>query len=146
MELEEAKKKIIELSERLHHYNYMYYVKSESLVSDYDFDMLLKELEVLEDCFPSLVASNSPSKRVGGVVVKNFETVKHRFPMLSLSNSYSKEEIIEWEERIKKTIEQDIEYVCELKYDGVAIGVRYVNGAFHSAVARCTFNVEPVKF
>ena len=108
MELEEAKKKIIELSERLHHYNYMYYVKSESLVSDYDFDMLLKELEVLEDCFPSLVASNSPSKRVGGVVVKNFETVKHRFPMLSLSNSYSKEEIIEWEERIKKTIEQDI--------------------------------------
>jgi len=136
MELEKAKKKIIELSERLHHYNYMYYVKSESLVSDYDFDMLLKELEVLEDCFPSLVASNSPSKRVGGVVVKNFETVKHRFPMLSLSNSYSKEEIIEWEERIKKTIEQDIEYVCELKYDGVAIGVRYVNGAFHSAVTR----------
>ncbi|MDB4606208.1 NAD-dependent DNA ligase LigA [Crocinitomicaceae bacterium] len=136
MELKEAKKKIIELSERLHHYNYMYYVKSESLVSDYDFDMLLKELEALEDCFPSLVASNSPSKRVGGVVVKNFETVKHRFPMLSLSNSYSKEEIIEWEERIKKTIEQDIEYVCELKYDGVAIGVRYVNGAFHSAVTR----------
>jgi DNA ligase (NAD+) len=114
----------------------MYYVKSESLVSDFEFDMLLKELEALEAKFPELVDANSPSKRVGGAVVKNFETVTHRFPMLSLSNSYSKEEIIEWEERIKKTIEQDIEYVCELKYDGVAIGIRYVNGVFHSAVTR----------
>lgn len=133
---EEIKSKIIELSEQLHHYNYMYYVKSESLVSDFEFDMLLKELEALEAKFPELLDVNSPSKRVGGAVVKNFETVTHRFPMLSLSNSYSKEEIIEWEERIKKTIEQDIEYVCELKYDGVAIGVRYVNGVFHSAVTR----------
>ena len=133
---EEIKSKITELSEQLHHYNYMYYVKSESLVSDFEFDMLLKELEALEAKFPELLDVNSPSKRVGGAVVKNFETVTHRFPMLSLSNSYSKEEIIEWEERIKKTIEQDIEYVCELKYDGVAIGVRYVNGVFHSAVTR----------
>lgn len=133
---EEIKSKIIELSEQLHHYNYMYYVKSESLVSDFEFDMLLKELEALEAKFPELLDVNSPSKRVGGAVVKNFETVTHRFPMLSLSNSYSKEEIIEWEERIKKTIEQDIEYVCELKYDGVAIGIRYVNGVFHSAVTR----------
>ena len=133
---EEIKSKITELSEQLHHYNYMYYVKSESLVSDFEFDMLLKELEALEAKFPELLDVNSPSKRVGGAVVKNFETVTHRFPMLSLSNSYSKEEIIEWEERIKKTIEQDIEYVCELKYDGVAIGIRYVNGVFHSAVTR----------
>ena len=136
MSFEEVKSKINELSEQLHHYNYMYYVKSESLVSDYEFDMLLKELEALEAQFPELVDINSPSKRVGGAVVKNFETVAHRFPMLSLSNSYSKEEIVEWEERIKKTIEQDIEYVCELKYDGVAIGIRYVNGVFHSAVTR----------
>lgn len=136
MDLEAAKRKISELSESLHHYNYMYYVKSESLVSDFEFDMLLKELEELESKFPELIDSNSPSKRVGGTVVKHFETVKHRFPMLSLSNSYSKEEIIEWEARIKKTIEHDIEYVCELKYDGVAIGIRYLNGAFHSAVTR----------
>ncbi len=136
MDLKAAKRKISELSESLHHYNYMYYVKSESIVSDFEFDMLLKELEELEAKFPELIDSNSPSKRVGGTVVKHFETVKHRFPMLSLSNSYSKEEIIEWEARIKKTIEHDIEYVCELKYDGVAIGIRYLNGAFHSAVTR----------
>jgi DNA ligase (NAD+) len=136
MDLEAAKRKISELSESLHHYNYMYYVKSESLVSDFEFDMLLKELEELESKFPELIDSNSPSKRVGGTVIKHFETVKHRFPMLSLSNSYSKEEIIEWEARIKKTIEHDIEYVCELKYDGVAIGIRYLNGVFHSAVTR----------
>ena len=136
MDLKGAKRKISELSESLHHYNYMYYVKSESLVSDFEFDMLLKELEELESKFPELIDSNSPSKRVGGTVVKHFETVKHRFPMLSLSNSYSKEEIIEWEARIKKTIEHDIEYVCELKYDGVAIGIRYLNGVFHSAVTR----------
>ena len=136
MSFEEVKSKINELSEQLHHYNYMYYVKSESIVSDYEFDMLLKELEALEAQFPELVDINSPSKRVGGAVVKNFETVTHRFPMLSLSNSYSKEEIVEWEARIKKTIEQDIEYVCELKYDGVAIGIRYVDGVFHSAVTR----------
>ena len=136
MSFEEVKSKINQLSEQLHHYNYMYYVKSESLVSDYEFDMLLKELEALEAQFPELVDINSRSKRVGGAVVKNFETVAHRFPMLSLSNSYSKEEIVEWEERIKKTIEQDIEYVCELKYDGVAIGIRYINGVFHSAVTR----------
>jgi DNA ligase (NAD+) len=136
MDLEEVKRKISKLSESLHHYNYMYYVKSESLISDFEFDMLLKELEDLESKFPELIDSNSPSKRVGGSVVKSFETVKHRFPMLSLSNSYSKEEIIEWEARIKKTIEHDIEYVCELKYDGVAIGIRYLNGVFHSAVTR----------
>ena len=136
MDLKGAKRKISELSESLHHYNYMYYVKSESLVSDFEFDMLLKKLEDLESKFPELIDSNSPSKRVGGTVVKHFETVKHRFPMLSLSNSYSKEEIIEWEARIKKTIEHDIEYVCELKYDGVAIGIRYLNGVFHSAVTR----------
>ncbi|MCH1479184.1 MAG: NAD-dependent DNA ligase LigA [Crocinitomicaceae bacterium] len=136
MDLEAVKRKISELSESLHHYNYMYYVKSESIVSDFEFDMLLKELEELESKFPELIDSNSPSKRVGGTVVKHFETVKHRFPMLSLSNSYSKEEIIEWEARIKKTIEHDIEYVCELKYDGVAIGIRYLNGVFHSAVTR----------
>ncbi len=136
MSLEEVKSKINQLSEQLHHYNYMYYVKSESLVSDYEFDMLLKELEALEAQFPELVDANSPSKRVGGTVTKNFESVTHRFPMLSLSNSYSKDEIVEWEARIKKTIEQDIEYVCELKYDGVAIGIRYINGVFHSAVTR----------
>ena len=136
MNFEAAEHRIKELSDLLHHYNYLYYVKNESVVSDYEFDMLLKELEGLETQYPQLLDINSPSKRVGGDITKKFDTVKHKYPMLSLSNTYSKEEIIEWEERIKKTIESDIEYVCELKYDGVAIGIRYVNGIFHSAVTR----------
>jgi DNA ligase (NAD+) len=136
MNIEGAESRVKELSNLLHHYNHLYYVKNESVVSDYEFDLLLKELEALEKQFPSLQDENSPTKRVGGDITKNFETVKHRYPMLSLSNTYSKEEIIEWEERIKKTIESDIEYVCELKYDGVAIGIRYLNGIFHSAVTR----------
>ena len=136
MNIEVAVNRVKELSDLLHHYNYLYYVKNESAVSDYEFDLLLKELEALELQFPELQDDNSPSKRVGGDITKNFETIKHKYPMLSLSNTYSKEEIIEWEERIKKTIESDIEYVCELKYDGVAIGIRYLNGIFHSAVTR----------
>ena len=136
MNVEVAANRVKELSDLLHHYNYLYYVKNESAVSDYEFDQLLKELEALEKQFPDLADENSPTKRVGGDITKNFETVKHKYPMLSLSNTYSKEEIVEWEERIKKTIESDIEYVCELKYDGVAIGIRYVNGIFHSAVTR----------
>ena len=136
MNVEVAANRVKELSDLLHHYNYLYYVKNESAVSDYEFDQLLKELEGLEQQFPDLADENSPTKRVGGDITKNFETVKHKYPMLSLSNTYSKEEIVEWEERIKKTIESDIEYVCELKYDGVAIGIRYVNGIFHSAVTR----------
>ncbi len=136
MNLELARKRVNELSDLLHHYNYLYYVKNESVVSDYDFDMLLKELEALEAKFPELLDKNSPSKRVGGDITKKFETVPHRYPMLSLSNTYSKEEIIEWEERIKKTIEGELEFVCELKYDGVAIGIRYINGIFDSAVTR----------
>ena len=136
MNVEVAANRVKELSDLLHHYNYLYYVKNESAVSDYEFDQLLKELEAIEKQFPNLADENSPTKRVGGDITKNFETVKHKYPMLSLSNTYSKEEIVEWEERIKKTIESDIEYVCELKYDGVAIGIRYVNGIFHSAVTR----------
>ena len=136
MNVEVAANRVKELSDLLHHYNYLYYVKNESAVSDYEFDQLLKELEGLEQQFPDLADENSPTKRVGGDITKDFETVKHKYPMLSLSNTYSKEEIVEWEERIKKTIESDIEYVCELKYDGVAIGIRYVNGIFHSAVTR----------
>ena len=136
MNIELATNRVKELSDLLHHYNYLYYVKNESAVSDYEFDQLLKELEGLEQQFPDLADENSPTKRVGGDITKNFETVKHKYPMLSLSNTYSKEEIVEWEERIKKTIESEIEYVCELKYDGVAIGIRYVNGIFHSAVTR----------
>jgi len=141
------------LSKELNQHNYNYYVLSNPTISDYDFDMMLKELEALEAKHPEFASPNSPTKRVGGDITKKFETVKHEYPMLSLSNTYSKEEIEEWGERIRKLSESDIQYVCELKYDGVAIGIRYRNGELTQAVTRgdgtqgedVTTNVKTIK-
>lgn len=131
-----AKERIDFLTKELNHHNHLYYVESNPVISDYEFDRLLRELQDLEQQFPDFASPLSPTKRVGGDITKKFETVIHRFPMLSLSNSYSEEEIIEWEQRLKKAIDGPIEYVCELKYDGVAIGIRYLNGQFERAVTR----------
>lgn len=124
------------LTSELNRHNHLYYVESNPEISDYEFDLLLKELQELEDTYPDLADDNSPTKRVGGDITKKFETVTHRYPMLSLSNTYSKEEIEEWEERLRKMVEGDLEYVCELKYDGVAIGIQYVDGQLKQAVTR----------
>ncbi|MCG8575827.1 MAG: NAD-dependent DNA ligase LigA [Flavobacteriales bacterium] len=136
MSKEEIKKKIQALSEELNKHNHAYYVLSAPTISDFEFDQLLKELERLEKEHPEFAFDNSPTKRVGGDITENFEKVTHIYPMLSLSNSYSKEEIIDWENRIKKLSETAPTYVCELKYDGVAIGIRYNNGQFDKAVTR----------
>lgn len=136
MKKEDAQKRIKELTNLLNHYNYQYYIENTSEVSDFEFDQLLKELQGLENKYPAFASENSPTKRVGGDITKKFETVRHQYPMLSLSNSYSEEEIIEWENRIKKLISGEVNYVCELKYDGVAIGIRYENGEFVQAVTR----------
>lgn len=136
MEPQEAKIKIENLTKELNHHNHLYYVESNPQISDYEFDMLLKELIQLESEFPQFVSDLSPSKRVGGDITKKFETIKHRFPMLSLANTYSREEIVEWENRIKKSTENPIEYVCELKYDGVAIGISYKDGKLEKALTR----------
>lgn len=153
MELNQAKERIEQLIEEINVHNYKYYVESNPSISDYDFDMLLKELETLETQFPEFAFDYSPSKRVGGDITKKFETVKHVYPMLSLSNTYSEDEIIDWENRIKKIADGDLEYVCELKYDGVAIGIRYDNGVLAQAVTRgdgtqgenITSNVRTIK-
>lgn len=136
MTLQEAKIEIERLSKQLNHHNHLYYVLSEPEISDYDFDMLLKQLTDLESQFPELIDENSPTKRVGGDITKKFASIVHRYPMLSLSNTYSETEIIEWETRLKKSVGFDLEYVCELKYDGVAIGIRYVDGKLVQAVTR----------
>ena len=133
---QEAQQKIKDLSTAINQHNYNYYVLSNPTISDYEFDMLLEELQKLESLFPQFADENSPTKRVGGSITKNFETVKHKYTMLSLSNSYSKEEIADFENRIKKLVDGDIEYVCELKYDGVAIGITYKNGKLFQAVTR----------
>ncbi|MCB0400750.1 MAG: NAD-dependent DNA ligase LigA [Flavobacteriales bacterium] len=136
MTKQEAQDKIAALSATLREHNYNYYVLSAPTISDYDFDMMLEDLQKLEAEFPEFAADDSPTKRVGGEVTKNFETIKHKYPMLSLSNSYSREDISDFETRIKKLVEADLEYVCELKYDGVAIGITYRNGKLFRALTR----------
>src|SRR5690554_554445 len=136
MTKEEAKVKIEALTKELNRLNHAYYIENVSIVSDFEFDQLLKQLQELEGKFPELAAVNSPTKRVGGDITKKFKTVVHEYPMLSLSNSYSEEEIVEWENRVKKLAIGELEYVCELKYDGVAVGIRYENGEFVQAVTR----------
>lgn len=132
----DAAKRIGELTNELNEHNHRYYVLNQPSISDFEFDMLLKELQKLEALHPELADENSPTKRVGGDITDNFPKVKHAYPMLSLSNTYSLEEIQEWEERIKKIVDGQVEYVCELKYDGVAIGITYENGRLVRAVTR----------
>ena len=136
MNSEEAKSRIELLRRELHEHNYKYYVLSAPTLSDYDFDMMLKELQRLEEEFPQFDDPQSPTKRVGGDVTDKFEKVRHKYPMMSLSNTYSFEEIRYWETRIKKAVDGDLEYVCELKYDGVAIGITYIHGKLVRAVTR----------
>ena len=145
--------RIEELRNLLNDYNYQYYVLDQSPVSDREFDALMQELVDLEKKFPQYANENSPSKRVGGTITKNFPTIVHQYPMLSLGNSYSKEDLIDFENRIKKISNSPFTYTCELKYDGVAIGLRYVNGKFVQAVTRgdgvqgdeVTENVKTIK-
>lgn len=127
---------INKLTKELNEHNYNYYVLNSPIISDYDFDVLLKELQSLEEKYPEFAEDNSPTKRVGGDITKNFPSVTHRFPMLSLGNSYSKEEITDFDTRVRKVIEREIEYICELKYDGVAISLTYQNGELKKAVTR----------
>ncbi|MCZ4410749.1 NAD-dependent DNA ligase LigA [Cryomorphaceae bacterium 1068] len=136
MNSDQARKRIEELSQELHLHNHRYYVLNSPTISDYDFDMMLKELQQLEESFPEHADPNSPTKRVGGDITDKFQKVKHKYPMLSLSNTYNFDEIRDWEKRIKKNTDDEIEYVCELKYDGVAIGITYADGVLSRAVTR----------
>ena len=125
------------LTERLHHLNYQYYQNDVSEVSDPEFDGLLAELAALEAAHPELASPNSPTQRVGGVVTKQFATVPHRYPMLSLGNTYSEDDLREFDERVQKGLEgAPYAYVCELKFDGVAMSLRYENGQLTQAVTR----------
>ncbi|GAA0871638.1 NAD-dependent DNA ligase LigA [Gangjinia marincola] len=124
------------LRKELREHNHMYYVLDQPSITDYEFDQKLKELEALEERHPEFFDPNSPTQRVGGAITKNFETVKHDYRMYSLDNSYSKEDLQDWEKRIKKNIDGDVEYTCELKYDGASISLTYENGTLLRAVTR----------
>lgn len=128
--------KIKSLREALHLHNHKYYVQDKPEISDYEFDKMLEELQTLEEKYPEYHDPNSPSLRVGGAVTKNFATVVHEHRMYSLANSYSKEDLEDWEKRVKKQIEGEVNYTCELKYDGASISLTYENGAFVKAVTR----------
>ncbi|MGB3605731.1 NAD-dependent DNA ligase LigA [Psychroserpens sp.] len=148
-----AEQQIISLREELREHNYNYYVLDNPTISDYDFDIKLKALQALELAHPELYDANSPSLRVGGEVTKNFLTVKHDYRMYSLDNSYSKEDLLDWEKRIKKLVDGEVHYTCELKYDGASISLTYENGSLLRAVTRgdgtqgddVTANVKTIK-
>lgn len=136
MDRDQAQSRIEILTKQLNEHNYRYYVLDNPTISDYTFDQLLKELQSLEKQFPDLASKDSPTQRVGGQITKKFNTVKHKYPMLSLGNTYSKEELQDFDNRTRKSIKEDFDYVCELKFDGVAIGLTYKNGRLVQAVTR----------
>ncbi len=147
-------KEIIQnLRKELREHNYNYYVLDEATISDYEFDVKLKELQALEEQHPEFYDANSPTLRVGGEVTKNFNTIVHNHRMYSLDNSYSLEDLKDWETRIRKLIDGDIQYTCELKYDGASISLTYENGSLTRAVTRgdgfqgdeVTANIKTIK-
>ena len=131
------KEQILNLRETLNIHNHNYYVLDKPSISDYDFDIQLKKLQELEDQNPDLFDENSPTQRVGGSVTKNFQTIIHDFRMYSLDNSYSKDDLIDWQNRIQKVLgDVDLSYTCELKYDGASISITYENGKLVRALTR----------
>ena len=136
MTSEQAKEKIGELRKELHQHNFNYYIKSDSQVSDYQYDLMLKELQQLEQDFPQFIDENSPTNRVGSDLNLEFESFPHRYPMLSLGNTYNKEELKEFDQRVRKITGDEGSYYCELKYDGVAVALTYLNGSLSRALTR----------
>ena len=136
--MEEIQKKISQLSNELNEHNHLYYIEDAPVITDFKFDQMLSELQDLEKQYPQFKDPNSPTQRVGGGVTKFFDTIEHRYPMYSLSNTYSKDELVQWETRIRKILGVDSEicYTCELKFDGASISLTYENGALVQALTR----------
>ncbi len=141
----EAQDKILELSKELEQHNYNYYVLDNATISDFDFDKLLEQLMELEKQFPEFLSPNSPSQRVGGQITKEFKSVKHQYAMLSLSNSYNQDDLLDFDRKVREGLgisasgglfDEAIEYVCELKFDGLSISLIYENGKLVQAITR----------
>lgn len=136
MDKSTAKQRIQSLSRQLQEHNHKYYVLNQPEISDYEYDMMLKELQDLERQFPDLAEPDSPTQRVGSDIDQHFEQVVHPTPMLSLDNTYNEQELADFDRRVRKEAGDKLTYVCELKYDGVAIGLHYENGKLVRAVTR----------
>jgi len=133
----DALQTILSLRKELDHHNHQYYVLDQPLISDYEFDALLKQLQALEHQFPEYFDANSPTQRVGGAITKNFKTLAHEQRMYSLDNSYSKDDLLDWENRLQKILgNASVSYTCELKYDGASISITYENGTLTQALTR----------
>jgi DNA ligase (NAD+) len=153
MSIDSIKVKIDKLRKDLNEHNHSYYVLSKPTISDFEYDMLMKELIELEDKYPEFTDNNSPSQRVGNDINTTFQQVIHKYPMLSLGNTYSLEELQDFDTRVRKLVTEDFEYVCELKYDGTSISLTYNNGTLDFAVTRgdgtkgddVTSNVKTIK-
>jgi DNA ligase (NAD+) len=151
--LMEEKELILKLRKELSQHNHNYYVLDEPSISDFEFDIKLKQLQALELSYPEMYDSSSPTLRVGGEVTKNFETLVHAQRMYSLDNSYSKEDLMDWEIRLRKMVDGPIKYTCELKYDGASISLTYENGMLIQALTRgdgtqgdnVTANIKTIK-
>ncbi len=139
MDKNKAEKRIAQLSREIELHNHNYYVLDKPVISDFEFDKMLEELQRLEQQFPEFLVETSPSQRVGGAVTKVFKSVKHKYPMLSLSNSYSEEDMIDFDRRVREGLGisgEELEYVCELKFDGLSISITYRDGVLVQAVTR----------
>ncbi len=153
MKQSEAKERIETLRKEIEEHNHKYYVLNQPVISDFEFDILLNELDTLEKKFPEYIIEGSPTQRIGSDITKEFEQYEHRYPMLSLGNTYSEEELREFDARIKKTIAEPVEYVCELKFDGASISITYINGIIFRAITRgdgnkgddVTLNIKTIK-
>ena len=135
--MKQIQEEIFKLVSLLNKYSYDYYVEDNPQVSDTEYDTLYKQLEKLEEKYPELILENSPTQRVGDRVLDEFEKITHKVPMLSLSNTFSTEDLKEFDARVSKLVpRENIEYICELKIDGLAISINYENGKLVSAATR----------
>ena len=147
------KDRIDYLRKKINKHNHAYYVLDKPLISDFEFDQLLNELQDIENKYPQFFDSNSPTNRIGGDVLNEFKTKPHRYKMLSLANSYTKNDLIDFDKRIQKTVNHNFRYICEYKYDGVSISLTYKNGELSSALTRgngiegddVTTNIKTIK-
>ncbi|MFL2601471.1 MAG: DNA ligase LigA-related protein, partial [Flavobacteriaceae bacterium] len=151
----DIQKKIDFLRNELHNHNHRYYVEDSPILTDLEFDTKLRELEKLEAENPQLFDPNSPTQRVGGSITKSFKASSHRYPMYSLSNTYTRDELIKWQERTLKILGKDtpVSYSCELKFDGASINLIYQEGELVKALTRgdglqgdeITANIKTIK-
>ena len=136
MSLFEIKERIESIVIELNEHNYRYYVLAQPTLSDFEYDKKLEELARLEKEYTEYLDPESPTIKVGGYITKEFETVKHKWPMLSLGNTYNEQDLKDFDERVRKVIGDDFEYVCELKFDGLSISLSYENGKLIRAITR----------